>query len=229
MEAVISLDQTPADIEHSGGTISGEKSEFLKDGIKMVAFICGSKGRTPEEGKVSKPCFLQFTPGSGGGGVVLPSGFISPRWLTGNRRNGNRSQGVLGLCVYYRIWIRDFAIRANPLYDLTRGKKDYVWGERQQAAMDNLKEAFTNAPALKPIDYGAEGMVVLSVDSGLIGWGAILQQEETLGSSRRHPSRYENGLWTAAERRYDSGKLECRGLLRALKKLRYYLHGINRD
>ena len=29
-----------------------------------------------------------------------------------------------------------------------------------------------------------------------------------------------------AERKYDSGKLECRGLLKALKKLRYYLYGV---
>ena len=44
MEAIVLLDEILADIERSGGTISEEKSEFLKDGIKMVAFICGSKG-----------------------------------------------------------------------------------------------------------------------------------------------------------------------------------------
>ena len=43
MEAIVSLDEILADIERSGGTIFGEKSEFLKDGIKMVAFMCGSK------------------------------------------------------------------------------------------------------------------------------------------------------------------------------------------
>ncbi len=66
----------------------------------------------------------------------------------------------------------------------------------------------------------------MSVDSSLLGWGAILQQEEELGSEKRHPSRYENGLWSVAEKKYDSGKLECRELLRALKKLRFYLYGI---
>ena len=44
MEAIVSLDETLGDIEQSCRTISREKSEFLKDGIKMVAFICGSKG-----------------------------------------------------------------------------------------------------------------------------------------------------------------------------------------
>ena len=45
MEAIVSLDETLADIERSDRTISGEKSEFLKDGIKMVAFMCGLKGQ----------------------------------------------------------------------------------------------------------------------------------------------------------------------------------------
>lgn len=36
MELIISLDEVLADIERLGGTICGEKSEFLKDGVKMV-------------------------------------------------------------------------------------------------------------------------------------------------------------------------------------------------
>ena len=204
IEAIVSLDQTLADIERSGGTISGEKSEFLKDGIKMVAFICGSKGRTPEEAKVRKVVNWK------------PCATVT------------EVKGFLGLCVYYRIWIKDFAIRANPLYQLTYGKdRAFEWGSEQQEAMNDLKQALIIAPALKPIDYeGNSGKIVLSVDSSLIGWGAILQQEDDLDAKQRHPSRYENGLWTPAEKKYDGGKLECRGLLKALKKLRYYLYGV---
>src|SRR5258705_10704901 len=204
MESINSLDEVLADIERSGGTISGEKSEFLTDGVKMVAFICGSEGRTPEEAKIRKivdwkPC-----------------------------KSVTEAKGFLGICVYYRIWIRDFAIRADPIYRLTRGKKekDFFWGPEQQAAMDDLKDARTHAPALKPINYKADGKIILSVDSSQLGWGAILQQEEKPESKKRHPARYENGLWSVADKKYDSGKLECRGLLRALKKLRFYLYRI---
>src|SRR5258706_3818075 len=138
------------------------------------------------------------------------------------------AKGFLGICVYYRIWIRDFAIQADPIYRLTRGKKekDFFWGPEQQAAMDDLKDALTHAPALKPIDYKADGKIILSIDSSQLGWGAILQQEEKLGSKKRHLAWYENGLWSITEKKYDSRKLECRGLLRALKKLRFYLYGI---
>ena len=43
---------------------------------------------------------------------------------------------------------------------------------------------------------------------------------------RRHPARYESGLWNDAEARYDAGKRECRGVLKMLKKVRHYLYGV---
>ena len=95
--------------------------------------------------------------------------------------------------------------------------------------MDRLKRALVSAPALKSLVYTSEkdgfvGRVVLGVDACGLGYGAILQQENRDG--KRHPVRYESGLWTPAESRYDAVKLECRGLLRALKKFRYYLYGV---
>ena len=35
---------------------------------------------------------------------------------------------------------------------------------------------------------------------------------------KRHPGRYESGMWVSSEKKYDSEKLECQGLLKALKK-----------
>ena len=132
MEAIISLDKTLADIERSGITISKEKTEFLKDGIKMVAFICSSHEQTPEEAKVRK--VVNWKPCTS---VI-------------------EARGFLGLCIYYRIWIRDFTVRADPLYQLMCGKNNsqvFEWGPEQQDAMDELKRVLIQAPALKPIDY----------------------------------------------------------------------------
>jgi hypothetical protein len=38
-------------------------------------------------------------------------------------------------------------------------------------------------------------------------------------------ARFESGIWSSAERKYDAVKLECRGLLKALKKFRFWLYG----
>ena len=88
--------------------------------------------------------------------------------------------------------------------------------------MNELKEPFTKAPALKSIDYENGNDIILCVDASLKGWGAVLMQLDDEG--RKHPVRYESGLWSAAEEKYDAGKRECRGLLKALKKLRVYLY-----
>ena len=40
-----------------------------------------------------------------------------------------------------------------------------------------------------------------------------------------HAVRFESGLWNEAGRKYDALKLETLGLVKALKKLKIWLHG----
>jgi hypothetical protein len=44
---------------------------------------------------------------------------------------------------------------------------------------------------------------------------------------KRNPSRYESGLWNQAEKNYDATKRECRGVLKALQKVRYWLYRVH--
>ena len=41
-----------------------------------------------------------------------------------------------------------------------------------------------------------------------------------------HPSKYKSGIWSSEEKNYDATKRECRGVLKALKKVRYWLYGV---
>jgi hypothetical protein len=84
--------------------------------------------------------------------------------------------------------------------------------------MSALKTALTSALALVKIIYDG-GEIILAVDASLNGWGVVLMQLDALG--KRHPSRYESGLWNQAERNYDATKRECRVVLKALRKVRY--------
>lgn len=97
----------------------------------------------------------------------------------------------------------------------------FIWSDKQQQAMDSLKQALTSAPAM--VTSEGAGDIILSVDASLKGWGAVLQQ---LIDGKKSFARYEGGLWNEAESRYDAGKRECRGLLKALKKVRYWLYGV---
>ena len=136
LEAIISLDKVLADIEQVGATISGEKNEFLKQLLKVVAYICGEKGRSPEEVKMKK--IEDWPPG----------------------KNVTDVRAFIGLCVYYRIWIRDSSVIAEPLFRLMKKDQDFEWQEDQQEAMGALKKSLTEAPALKPIASAKKNSVV---------------------------------------------------------------------
>jgi len=87
--------------------------------------------------------------------------------------------------------------------------------------MERLKHVLTTAPALVSLDYNSGFMIFLVVDGSGTGWGCTLEQADKNG--KRHLARYESGIWSVAERKYDAVKLECRALLHALKKNRIYL------
>ncbi|MCO5553822.1 hypothetical protein L7F22_007348 [Adiantum nelumboides] len=62
--------------------------------------------------------------------------------------NLHEVRSFLGLCSYYRRFIRFFAEIATPLHDLTRKGVVFRFGERQQQAFKILKEKLTTKPIL---------------------------------------------------------------------------------
>ena len=48
-----------------------------------------------------------------------------------------------------------------------------------------------------------------------------------LVKEKKHPSRYESGIWSDGKKRNDATKRECRGVLKALKKVQYRLYKIH--
>ena len=168
--------------------------------IKIVSFLCDAEGRHPVDEKIAKI-------------VNWPS-----------CENLHQARGFMGICTYYRVWVEGFSIVAEPIFRLFRAGQEFVWIQEQEDAMTALKTALTTAPALVRIDYATgAGEIILAVDSSGRGWGAHLMQLDSKG--RRRPCRFESGLWLKQERKYDAGKLECRGLLHALKKFRVWLYG----
>ena len=91
--------------------------------------------------------------------------------------------------------------------------------------MGKLKEILTSAPALSSIDYADYSRdIILAVDASGERWGSCLIQMATDGI-RRHIIRFDSGLWNNSEKKYNAGKRECRGLLKALKKYKHLLIG----
>ncbi len=189
------------DTWNAGLTISGEKSAIGMRGVEIVGFLCDEDGRRPEPRKVQR---------------ILD-------WPT--PRSVRDARAFIGLAVYYRIFVFGFSVIAAPIFSLFRQGKRFEWSPECESAMVQLKTAISNAPVLVSLDLSPSGgPIVLYVDaSTTIGWGAVLSQ--VYDDEKEHPARFESGIWSNAELKYDAIKLECRGLLKALKKMRFWLFG----
>src|SRR5438045_8422556 len=163
--------------------------------------VCDYDGRHPEQKKVQK--------------II--------NWPTPQTTKDAR--GFVGIVVYYRIFIVGFAIVAAPIFALFRKNAKFIWTMDCQLAMEELKRRITTAPVLVTLDFSDSALaIILHVDASTsIGWGGTLSQLQADGTIRT--ARFESGIWNSAEKKYDGVKLECRGLLKALKKFRFWLFG----
>ena len=165
LEHLQNLDKVLIDVERARGKISGEKSDWGRNGVKIGGFVGGEAGRWPQASKIERVA----------------------NWPPyGNRME---CRAFLGQCTYYRIWIPDYVVVARPLFQILRKDKEFVWETNQQKAMKVVKDALISAPALRILDVEEEhGQIVTAVDASLEEWGAILQQDDEEGD--RHPCRY---------------------------------------
>ena len=66
-------------------------------------------------------------------------------------------RGFIGLCNYYRRFIRDFAHIATPLNKLLQQDEKFTWSNECQQAFDYLKNALTSEPIMLPFpDFSKE-------------------------------------------------------------------------
>ena len=83
-------------------------------------------------------------------------------------------KSFLGLCSYYRRFVRGFANIARPLYRLTEGQREFQWTSECEDAFCRLKTLLTTAPILAfPT---VDGLFILDTDVSNTGLGAVLPQ-----------------------------------------------------
>ncbi|GJR08339.1 putative reverse transcriptase domain-containing protein [Tanacetum coccineum] len=82
----------------------------------------------------------------------------------------------LGLAGYYRRFIEGFSKIAKPMTKLTQKKIQFVWGDKQEAAFQLLKQKLCSAPILA-LPEGSEDFIAYC-DASKKGLGAVLMQRE---------------------------------------------------
>ena len=129
-------------------------------------------------------------------------------------------RSLVGLCSYYRRFIKNFAIIAAPLHELTKKNKQFIWTEKCETAFQQLIKSLSEAPILaypRP-----ECQFTLDTDASDTGIGAVLSQ---IIDGEEHVIAYASRSLSKPERRYCVTRRELLAVVHFVKYFRHFLYG----
>lgn len=172
------------------------KCEFMKEKVAYLGHIINEHGVQPDPSKVQ----------------------VVKDWP--RPKSVHELRSFLGLCNYFRRYIKSYARKTYPLTELLKKgvweKGGDPWDETHDLAFQVVKEALTTAPVLTHYDMSKP--VELICDASKVALGGILMQDG-------RPIAYESRKFTPAETRYSTGDRELLAVIHCLKVWRCYLHG----
>ena len=174
-------------MKYCGGTFSGYKSKLCTPEIVVTGHRCTFEGQLPEQ-----DCIIKITSWGPCEDLTDVCAFV----------------GTIGVC---RMFIRNFAHQVHHLVKLMRKGAKWEFGEKQVAAMEDLKEALVTSPALRPIDYHLEAPVILGVNTSYIAIGSILSQCNLDNPKLRYVARFGSITLNEREARFSQPKMELYG------------------
>ncbi|GFO40351.1 transposon ty3-i Gag-Pol polyprotein [Plakobranchus ocellatus] len=175
-----------------GLKFNAKKCEFLKEEISYLGHILTKDGIKVDPAKVSA---LKKMP---------------------NPTNKKELQRFLGMVTYSSKYIQDMSQRTAPLRELLEKDSEWLWLERHEKAVNDLKTALTDSPTLKFFDVKKE--VSIKCDASKDGLGAVLLQEG-------QPVAYCSRSMTEAEQRYAQIEKETLAIVYSLERFHQYVYG----
>ncbi|GFW47134.1 retrovirus-related Pol polyprotein from transposon 297 [Trichonephila clavipes] len=177
-------------LHDAGLTLNKDKCTFGCEELKYLGLIINKGGIKTDETKVQ--AIVEMKP----------------------PRNSKEVSKFLGMYQWYAKFIKNYADICEPLCNLKRKLKRFIWSIEAQKAFDAVKSAITKAPVLKFPDF--KKPFELFTDASSIGVGAVLSQEQ-------RPVVFASRTLNAAERNYTVTERECLAVVWALNKFRTYL------
>ena len=173
-----------------------KKCHFFESILKILGFVVDKNGILPDPAKLR-----------------AVRDYPQPKSI-------KETQSFIGLCSFYRKFLKGFSIIARPLTQLTRKNHPFVWDIDQQVSFQALKDQLTSPPLLCHPDYNLP--FEIHPDGSGFGIGAVILQWRD-GNCRI--IAYASRLLNKHERNYSVTEIECLALIWAVKKFRLYIWG----
>lgn len=186
-------------LRDAGLTINLKKSEFCKAELKYLGYMVDSQGLRTDPIKIES---IQNFP--------VP-------------KNAKQIRAFIGLCGYFRRFIKGFSSIAAPLTKLTGSKNgisNFAWSPEAETAFGDLKKALTSAPVLSCPDFTKPFAIHCDASSAGIG-GVLIQTIDGL----EHPIAYYSRCLNTHERNYGITERELLAVLDSVTHFRPYIEG----
>ena len=142
-------------------------------------------------------------------------------WLR-QLKDDKQVRSTLGVLGYQRPFIKNFAVIARPLHNLTKKDTPFEWTQECMDALEQLIQAVTSKPVLYQPDLAKQ--FELEVDASLFAVGAVLFQRDEEG--RHRPISYFSQALNPAKRNYGIWDREFLAMIWGLKHNRHLLVGL---
>ncbi|GFY06605.1 retrovirus-related Pol polyprotein from transposon 17.6 [Trichonephila clavipes] len=129
-------------------------------------------------------------------------------------------RSFLGLCTYYRKFVKNFSTIVRPLHKLTEAKQKFIWTVYCNNAFNKLKDTLTSAPILAYPEIGKQ--FILDTDASHESIGAVLSQE--IDGQERVIVYFSKRL-SKPDRNYCVTRKELLAIVKAVEHFHPYLYG----
>ncbi|OQV16273.1 putative Retrovirus-related Pol polyprotein [Hypsibius exemplaris] len=136
-------------------------------------------------------------------------------------KNAKHARSFVGLCVYYKRFVKGFSDMACPLNRLAKKDVPFRWGDEEETAFQRLKDAMVSPPVL--VNFNVDLPVEIHPDASAYAMGVVLVQRDD--QNRERVIAYGSASMNAAQRNYSTTQRECLAIVWTCEKYRYYLLG----
>ena len=172
------------------------KCYFSRDSVNYLGFVVSSKGIAPDPYKLD-----------------AVRSFPTPKTV-------KEVRSFLGLCNYYRRFVKDFANIASPLDHLTRKNVRFSWSSDCEIAFAELKSRLCSPPILAYPNFDLPFHLYTDASQYAIGFilGQVVDGKEVVLA-------YGGRELSDAEKKYSTTERESLAVVNGIKRYQPYLTG----
>lgn len=136
-------------------------------------------------------------------------------------KNQKNIRQLLGKINFYREYIPKLSIILEPLHNLLRKNRKFIWSTDCQKAFEKIKQLLCTQPILEIYDQDLP--INIYTDASLEGIGAVLKQIQPNGKEK--PVAYFSKKLNEVQKKRKAIYLECLAVKEAIKYWQYWLIG----